>query len=66
MSARFPRVAAGIIVVAAAVLLVLAPPAAAKAPPAPAAVVRAWTAALNRSDNETAANATWPSRSKTI
>ena len=41
---------------AAAVLLVLAPSAPAKAPPGPAAVVRAWTAALNRSDNEAAAN----------
>ena len=41
---------------AAAVLLVLAPSAPAKAPPSPAAVVRAWTAALNRSDNEAAAN----------
>ena len=41
---------------AAAVLLVLAPSAPAKAPPRPAAVVRAWTAALNRSDNEAAAN----------
>jgi len=56
MSARLPRVAAGIVVVAATVLLVLAPSAAAKAPPGPAAVVRAWTAALNRGDNETAAN----------
>ena len=37
-------------------LLVLAPSAPAKAPPRPAAVVRAWTAALNRSDNEAAAN----------
>ena len=41
---------------AAAVLLVLVPSAPAKAPPGPAAVVRAWTAALNRSDNEAAAN----------
>jgi limonene-1,2-epoxide hydrolase len=40
----------------AALLLVLAPSAPAKAPPGPAAVVRAWTAALNRSDNEAAAN----------
>jgi limonene-1,2-epoxide hydrolase len=41
---------------AAAVLLVLVPSAPAKAPLGPAAVVRAWTAALNRSDNEAAAN----------
>ncbi len=35
-------------------LVVAAPPALAK-PPGPAAVVRAWTAALNRSDNEAGA-----------
>ena len=52
MSAGLLRVAT----LAAAVLLVLAPSAPAKAPPGPAAVVRAWTAALNRSDNEAAAN----------
>ena len=35
-------------------LVVAAPPALAK-PPGPAAVVRAWTAAFNRSDNEAGA-----------